>query len=86
VLGELGVLNHALDSDPTIEAARDSCVFGGVLGEVASDAGSVPVAGLRVGCNRSRVDLLAPADHQLSTVGSFHRHRYSRRGAGDGLR
>jgi hypothetical protein len=86
MIGDLGPLDHAFDADPPIEASARGGVFGGVLGEVARDSGSVPVAGVPVGCDRPRVDLAAPADDQLATVGSFYRDRYSRRGAGDGLR
>jgi hypothetical protein len=86
VVGDLGSLDYSLHTDPSIQTATRLCVLGGVLCEVARDAGSVPVAGVPVGADRSRVDLLAPADDQLATVGSCHRDRYSRRGAGDGLR
>jgi hypothetical protein len=86
MIGQLRSLDHSFDPDPSIQTTARLCVLGGVLGEVARDSGSVPVASVPVGCDRPRVDLRSPADDQLATVGSFHRDRYSRRGAGDGLR
>jgi hypothetical protein len=83
---EVGSFDHALYSDPSIKTTGNLCVLGGVLGEVARYAGSVPLAGLRARSYRSRVDLLTPADHHLTSTGSRHRDRYARRGAGDGLR
>ena len=86
MIGEFRSLDHSLDPYPSIQTAGNACVLGGVLGEVARDAGSVPVACVPVRCDRSRVDLATPADHELTSTGSRHRDRYSRRGAGDGLR
>ncbi len=86
MIGDLGSLDHSLDADPSIQAAAELRIFGCVLGEVARDAGSVPVACVPVRADRPRVDLAAPADHMLTSTGSFHRDRYPRRRTGDGLR
>ena len=87
MIRELGSFDHSLHSDPSIQTTGDLCVLGGVLREVARDAGSLPVAGARAtGVHRPRVDLVTPADHDLSTARSRHRDRYARRGTGDGSR
>ncbi len=86
MLGQLGPLDHLPDPDPSIKTSGNRGVLGGVLGEVARDAGSVPLAAVGAASDRSRVDLATPADHELTSTGSRHRDRYSRRGAGDGLR
>jgi hypothetical protein len=86
MIRKLRSLDHTLDADPSIEATARLRVLGGVLGEVARDAGSVPVAGVAACCDRSRVDLATPADHEFTSTGSRHRDRYARRGTGDGLR
>jgi hypothetical protein len=86
MIGKLSPLDHSFDADPSIESAANACILGCVLREVACDCVSVGIATAWVASDGPDVDLLTPADDQLATVGSCHRDRYSRRGAGDGLR
>jgi hypothetical protein len=86
VFGHIGEFDLPRVTDPSIQSAGDLGILGGVLCDVSRDCGLAHASVMQVGRYRPHIDLLSPADDQLTSTRSLNRDRDSRRSAGDGLR